>query len=86
MKTPLLVAFAAVTALSIGAAPPAYKIVNKIKIGGAGSWDYVYVDSDNHRLYVSHQTQTEVIDTSSDKLIATIPGTNRVSRRSTQPR
>src|SRR5271169_2290163 len=60
------------------AAPPAYKVVGKIKIGGAGRWDYVYVDSANHRLYVSHGTQTEVIDTSTDKLIGTIPDTNGV--------
>src|SRR5438105_904278 len=26
------------------AAPPSYHVVNKIKIGGAGRWDYAYVD------------------------------------------
>src|SRR5580704_13233014 len=60
------------------AAPPAYKVTGKIKIGGAGRWDYVYVDSANHRLYVSHGTQTEVVDTATDKVIATIPDTNGV--------
>ena len=64
--------------LAFAAGPPAYKITGKIKIGGAGRWDYVFVDSANHRLYVSHGTQTEVIDTSSDKLIATILETNGV--------
>jgi DNA-binding beta-propeller fold protein YncE len=38
----------------------------------------VYVDSANHRLYVSHGAQTEVIDTASDKLVGTIPGTTGV--------
>jgi len=60
------------------AAPPAYKIANKIKIGGAGQWDYPQMDSANHRLYVSHGTQTEVIDTTSDKLVGTIMGTTGV--------
>jgi hypothetical protein len=60
------------------AAPPAYKVTNKIKIGGPGAWDYVYVDSPNHRLYVSHATQTEVVDTGTDKVLGTIPGTNGV--------
>lgn len=60
------------------AAPPSYKVIGKIKIGGAGRWDYVYVDSANHRLYVSHATQTEVVDTSTDKVIGTIPGTTGV--------
>jgi hypothetical protein len=66
------------TAALTFAAPPAYKVVNKIKIGGGGRWDYAYLDAANHRLYVSHGTQTEVIDTASDKLIGTIPGTNGV--------
>jgi DNA-binding beta-propeller fold protein YncE len=38
----------------------------------------VYVDSSNHRLYVSHATQTEVVDTTADKVVATIPNTNGV--------
>src|ERR1039457_6838063 len=59
-------------------APPAYKVINKIKIGGPASWDYVYVDSANHRLYVSHATQTEVIDTATDKVVGTIPDTKGV--------
>jgi YVTN family beta-propeller protein len=65
-------------AVSAFAAPPAYKVLTKIKVGGAGGWDYVQVDSANHRLYVSHATQTEVIDTATDKLVGTIPGTNGV--------
>src|SRR5579862_5176351 len=60
------------------AAPPAYKVVDKIKIGGGGRWDYSYVDSANHRLYVSHGTQTEVIDTATGKPAGTIMGTNGV--------
>jgi DNA-binding beta-propeller fold protein YncE len=60
------------------AAPPAYKVLSKIKIGGGARWDYVFVDSANHRLYVSHGTQTEVIDTTTDKLVATIPDTKGV--------
>jgi YVTN family beta-propeller protein len=60
------------------AAPPSYKVVNKIKIGGGGRWDYAYADSANHRLYVSHGTQTEVIDTTTDTLVGTIPGTTGV--------
>lgn len=60
------------------AAPPAYKVVTKIKIGGATRWDYAFVDSANHRLYVSHQAQVEVIDTATDKLVGTIKGTNGV--------
>src|SRR6478735_1190057 len=60
------------------AATPTYKVLTKIKIGGANRWDYAYLDSNNHRLYVSHGTQTEVIDTATDKVVGTIPGTTGV--------
>src|SRR3979409_2184527 len=60
------------------AAAPTYKVLTKIKIGGPGRWDYAYLDSNSHRVYVSHGPQTEVIDTNTDKLIGTIPGTNGV--------
>ena len=60
------------------AAAPTYKAASKIKIGGATRWDYVFVDSNNHRLYASHQNQVEVIDTNSDKLVGTIMGTTGV--------
>lgn len=60
------------------AAPPTYKVQTKIKIGGGTRWDYAFLDSANHRLYVSHGTQTEVIDTATDKLVGTIPDTKGV--------
>src|SRR6267378_2141675 len=74
MKSFLLLAVAAAAI----AAPPSYKVQSKIKIGGPGRWDYVFVDSANHRLYVSHTSQTEIIDTTTDKVIGTIPDTNGV--------
>src|SRR5271154_4430794 len=74
MKTSLLL----VLASAVFAAPPTYKVVNKIKVGGGVRWDYAYLDSANHRLYVSHGTQTEVIDTTTDKLVGTIPDTKGV--------
>jgi YVTN family beta-propeller protein len=76
--SPLPVALVLLAASAAFAAPPTYKVVGKIKIGGGGRWDYSYVDTANHRLYVAHGTQTEVIDTATDKLIGTIPGTNGV--------
>jgi DNA-binding beta-propeller fold protein YncE len=71
MKTVLILAFASLAM----AAPPTYKVVANIKIGGANKTDYTYCDSTNHRLYVSHGTTTEVIDTATDKLVGTIPDT-----------
>ncbi len=75
MKKVLIFAFAAAAAAM---AAPTYKVVANIKIGGANKTDYTYCDSINHRLYVSHGTQTEVIDTNTDKLVGTIPDTQGV--------
>ena len=74
MKTRLLL----VLAIAAFAAAPTYKVVNKIKIGGGTRWDYAFLDSANHRLYISHGTQTEVLDTATDKLVGTIKDTNGV--------
>ncbi len=52
-----------------------FKLSKSIAIGGAARWDYLFVDSSQHRLYVSHATQTEVIDTKTDTLIGIIPDT-----------
>jgi len=60
------------------AAAPDYKLVDTIKIGGAARWDYIYMDSQAHRLYVTHGTQTDVVDTQTDKVIGTIADTQGV--------
>jgi YVTN family beta-propeller protein len=73
----LLLAALSVTAL--WAAGPGYKVTDRIKIGGTGTfWDYVFVDSAAARLYVSHSNQTEIIDLKTNKVIGTIPETMRV--------
>ena len=61
--------------LSTFAAPAALQVVDRIHIGGEARWDYLAVDSAAHRLYVSHATQTEVIDTRTDQPVGTIPDT-----------
>jgi DNA-binding beta-propeller fold protein YncE len=61
--------------LAATAAPPALKEVARIHVPGETRWDYLTVDSAAHRLYVSHATATEVIDTATDRLIGTIADT-----------
>ena len=76
MKRMALIVLMALVAL---AAAPGYKVIDKIKIGGTGTfWDYVFVDADAARLYVSHSNQTEVVDLTSNKVVGTIPETQRV--------
>ena len=64
--------FAATIALY---AETGYKVTGRYPIEGAGGWDYVTLDSEARRLYVSHATQVDVLDADSGKVIGTIGDT-----------
>ena len=55
-----------------------YKLTGSIPIGGTGGWDYLTADGENHRLYVSHAGDVEVVDLSSQKPVGKISGMNRI--------
>jgi DNA-binding beta-propeller fold protein YncE len=61
--------------LPAAAAGSGYRVIKKIPVGGEGGWDYLTVDSDAHRLYVSHGTRVEVIDLDAEKVVGQIPDT-----------
>ena len=65
------------TALAAAAqpAPGGYRLARTIPIGGEGGWDYLTVDTAAHRLYVSHATRVEVIDTQNNTVVGAIPDT-----------
>lgn len=52
-----------------------YKLIKRIPIGGDGGWDYLAVDSDAKRCYISHQTHVVVFDTEKEKVIGDINNT-----------
>jgi YVTN family beta-propeller protein len=60
------------------AAQVQYVKVGDIRIGGAGAFDYLNVDSAAKRLYVTHGTEIVVIDTTTDKIVGRIADTPRV--------
>ena len=62
------------TALSSSAATP-YVPLHEIPIGGGGGWDTLSVDAAGRRLYVSHATEVDVIDTSTDDVVGKIKDT-----------
>jgi DNA-binding beta-propeller fold protein YncE len=55
-----------------------YHLVKEIPIGGDGSWDYMTVDPDARRLYVSHGTQVEVVDLDSEQFVGKVADLNGV--------
>src|ERR1700683_822616 len=57
-----------------------YKVVKTVKVGGAGSFDYVYADADGRRLYIPRPAATgariTVFDLDSLASVGEIPNAN----------
>jgi YVTN family beta-propeller protein len=82
-KTSLLplAAVALLAAIPAGAAPvtaPNYHLLQKVTLGGEGGWDYLTVDPDARRLYISRGTHVMVVDADTEKVVGDIPNTNGV--------
>jgi outer membrane protein assembly factor BamB len=60
---------------ALAAAPEGYHLLKTIPVPGDGGWDYVSVDADARRVYVSHATRVEVLDADSGELKGQIADT-----------
>lgn len=72
-KAVVLIAFLTST-LALEAAS-GYKLSGRYPVQGTEAWDYVSIDSDARRIYVSHSSQVEVLDADSGKHVGVIPDT-----------
>ena len=54
-----------------------YHVSRTIHVGGEGAWDYLTVDSNFQLLFVPRSTHTMVLDASTGKSVADIPGQKR---------
>ena len=78
---PLLAAsclLASASAPAAPAAPAPYQLLQKFTPGGDGGWDYLTLDPDARRLYISRGTHVMVLDADSGKSVGDIPDTNGV--------
>jgi DNA-binding beta-propeller fold protein YncE len=71
----LIVVFLAV---AVAASAPGYHIVNTWKLGGEDGWDYLKIDSEARRMYISRGTKVVVIDADSGKTVGEIADTQGV--------
>ena len=46
-----------------------FKVSHRILLGGEGGWDALTVDASTHRLFVTHGTRVQVVDTRTDKVL-----------------
>src|SRR3989449_4575302 len=70
-----LTALLAAAAFAVFGATTGYHVIKQIKIGGEGGWDYLEIDPDARRLYVSLGTHTVVVDPDAGKVVGDIPDT-----------
>ena len=52
-----------------------YRILKTFEVGGEGGWDYLTVDAEGRRLFVSHATKVVVLDADSGKILGEIADT-----------
>src|SRR5260370_12535381 len=79
MKMKLFVLGLLTGALALAASDAGpYHLIVKISRTGDGNWDYLAIDQNGRRLYVSHGSQVEVIDLDKDEPVGKIMGMNGV--------
>jgi len=74
----LLLLFPTATLSAQTNSPSGYHVIKKMVLGGEGGWDYLTVDAQSHRLYISRSTHVMVVDEDSGQAVGDIPGTNGV--------
>src|SRR5205823_13611483 len=68
-------AFIAIAVLCIAAEAPGFKVTKKYPVPGNGGFDYIVFDSSSNRLYVSHGTEVNVLDSDSGAVLGKIEPT-----------
>jgi DNA-binding beta-propeller fold protein YncE len=70
----LLLAASLFTPAMAFAAPPAYRLVQTVPLGGGIKWDYLFLDPTTDLLYVSHGTELTVVKIAAGKIAGHVTG------------
>lgn len=73
----LLATGAATLLAAVPAQSPNYHVTARQLVGGEGSWDYITLDSRNHRLWITRGDHVQIINPATGKVDADIPGFKR---------
>jgi YVTN family beta-propeller protein len=65
---------AVLLSFAAAAAAQSYHVADQWRLGGQGGWDYLLSDDAAHRLYVTHNSRVEVVDSTTGKIIGAITG------------
>lgn len=74
----LLISVLFLASHNLPAQPNGFYQIKKTTIGGEGGWDYLSVDADARRIYISHGSQVEVLNVETHEKIGSIPDTKGV--------
>lgn len=77
IRLALLVSAIFAVACSVAAAAD-FHVIHRFHVGGDGGWDYLRVDPDTHRIYLSRGNHVMIVDESSGNVLGDIPNTNGV--------
>src|ERR1700730_16043546 len=78
MRNSLLMVGLVLFACSLALLAQQYAISGRIPLEGDGGWDYLFADSVNGHVYVSHGTEVDVVDLASEKPTGKIAGMTRI--------
>ena len=67
-----------VLACSLAMNAQQYAVGERIPLEGDGGWDYLFADSANGQLFVSHGTEVQIVDMASEKAVGKITGMKRI--------
>jgi DNA-binding beta-propeller fold protein YncE len=70
----LALAVKLVTAISLLAQSPSYRVIETHTLGGDGGWDYIVPDPPNHRLFIARQNRVMVVDEGTGTLLGEVTG------------
>ncbi len=65
----------ALLALLQGAYGQNYKLLKSVPVGGEGGWDYLAIDANARKLYVTHASKIVIVDLAQDKVVGEIADT-----------
>src|ERR1043166_2147840 len=67
-----------VATLAAAASAGSLHVLKSLPIPGDGGWDYVAIDADARRLYVTHADHVAVVDVDSEKVVGEVKNTQGV--------
>jgi DNA-binding beta-propeller fold protein YncE len=75
VKISVLGIISALVTLAVAASGPGYHVVKTYTLGGEGGWDYLTIDPETHRLFISRGTHVIVINVDTGKSVGDIADT-----------